>query len=213
MVEIKNDKITKKDGMFYVVCNCGIENKYKFKASAITAINRNNCHNCKVGYRLEINDKDLIYQNEKGKWCSVCSICKKEQAYTRKDHAKSSAINNWNCKQCASNKEGFSNNQSVGSKKRVYNKFLKSATQRKINWDLAIDDMYSNFNGKCALTNWDISLNYKNCTASLDRIDSTKGYSKENIQWVHSMVNMSKRHYSQEMFIKMSIAIANKYKW
>ena len=53
--------------------------------------------------------------------------------------------------------------------------------------------------GKCALTGLKISIRDK--TASLDRIDSSKGYEEGNVQWLHKDVNMMKRHYSQEYFV------------
>jgi len=40
-------------------------------------------------------------------------------------------------------------------------------------------------------------------TASLDRIDSTKNYTIDNIQWVHKDVNKMKMDFSQEYFIEM----------
>jgi archaellum component FlaC len=40
-------------------------------------------------------------------------------------------------------------------------------------------------------------------TASLDRVDSAKGYIKGNVQWVHKDINMMKQQYSQEYFIQM----------
>lgn len=79
-------------------------------------------------------------------------------------------------------------------------------------WDLSIDDVFRSFNGKCALTDWDISLDYKQGTASLDRIDSNQGYILGNVQWVHSMVNMCKNKYDQERFVQMCVAIAAKNK-
>ena len=71
----------------------------------------------------------------------------------------------------------------------------------------------SSYNGFCALTGWEIDMSYSNDTASLDRIESSKGYTKGNIQWVHSMVNMCKNKYSQDKFIEMCQAIADKVKW
>ena len=66
---------------------------------------------------------------------------------------------------------------------------------------------------KCALTGWDIDAMEVNVnTASLDRIDSSKGYIEGNVQWVHKMVNMSKQQYTQEEFIDMCTAVANKAK-
>jgi hypothetical protein len=67
---------------------------------------------------------------------------------------------------------------------------------------------------KCALTGWDIeAMKVQVNTASLDRIDSSKGYIEENVQWVHKMVNMSKQSYSQEEFIEMCKAVSSKIKW
>lgn len=37
-------------------------------------------------------------------------------------------------------------------------------------------------------------------TASLDRIDSTKGYVEGNVQWVHKDVNLMKNHFTEERF-------------
>ncbi len=49
---------------------------------------------------------------------------------------------------------------------------------------------------------------YKESTASLDRIDSSKGYVKGNVQFVHKHVNMMKSTYSEEYFIELCTFIA-----
>jgi hypothetical protein len=46
-------------------------------------------------------------------------------------------------------------------------------------------------------------------TASLDRIDSSKSYNKNNIQWVHKDVNKMKWAFNQNHFIKFCKLIAN----
>jgi hypothetical protein len=56
-------------------------------------------------------------------------------------------------------------------------------------------------------------MTYADQTASLDRIDSSKGYEIDNIQWVHVMVNMCKNKYPQDKFVEMCKAIASKVKW
>lgn len=58
----------------------------------------------------------------------------------------------------------------------------------------------------CALSG--LSISYKDKTASLDRIDSSKGYVEGNVQWVHKDVNMMKRHYSQDYFVKLCKLVA-----
>lgn len=47
-------------------------------------------------------------------------------------------------------------------------------------------------------------------TASLDRIDSSKPYIIDNIQWVHKDINFMKRTYSHDYFIKLCKLVANK---
>lgn len=71
-------------------------------------------------------------------------------------------------------------------------------------------DLYLKQDMKCALSGLDIEINNNsiNNTASIDRIDSSKGYEIDNIQWVHKDVNFMKRTYSQEYFIEMCKKIA-----
>ena len=38
-------------------------------------------------------------------------------------------------------------------------------------------------------------------TQSLDRIDSTKGYTIDNVQWVHKYINLMKHQLTQQQFI------------
>jgi len=211
MRPIVDSRISFNDGWF-ANCSCGKTVKFAAKASALRMLSRGNCRSCKVDYR-QVNEEVPVYKNGQGKWCSVCSGCGKEQAYTRKDHAKQSELSDWQCKKCVAEAKGFSSNSPVGNLQRVYNKFRKSANVRRIAWDLNIHDFEAAFTGKCALTGWDISFDYANSTASLDRIDSNKPYQLENIQWVHTMVNMCKNKYDQDKFIDMCVAIANKVKW
>lgn len=46
-------------------------------------------------------------------------------------------------------------------------------------------------------------------TASLDRIDSSKGYVIDNVQWVHKDINRMKNIYSNEYFIQTCKLIAD----
>ena len=55
----------------------------------------------------------------------------------------------------------------------------------------------------CILSGLDIRIDNteKYNTASVDRIDNTKGYMEGNVQWVHKDINMMKRVYNQDYFI------------
>ncbi len=68
---------------------------------------------------------------------------------------------------------------------------------------------------KCALSGVDLyfpEVAKANWNASLDRIDSSKGYIRGNVQWVDKDINMMKRIYDQEYFIKMCKLVAKTHK-
>jgi len=83
----------------------------------------------------------------------------------------------------------------------------KNAKQRNIDFDITIDfawNLYLKQNKKCALCGIEIDFgksNYDETTASLDRIDSNRGYCDENVQWVHKSVNFMKHDLSEENFL------------
>ncbi len=107
--------------------------------------------------------------------------------------------------------------EEVKSYREISGSFFSSmrfgAKKRNLNFDVTVEEIYELFEkqqGKCALSGVDIvlSLNYKFKTASLDRIDSSKGYTLSNIQWIHKNLNEMKSDYSQEEFIDWARKIA-----
>jgi hypothetical protein len=67
-------------------------------------------------------------------------------------------------------------------------------------------------NGKCTLSGLPLTFHstsedgrYRSThgTASIDRIDNSKGYDLGNIQWVHKDINIMKKDHSQEYFIEL----------
>lgn len=208
MKEILDPRVAKTKNGYEATCKCGSTHMYPQKATALRMVDRGTCKSCKKDYRLT-NVSDLgIYKNKEEKWCSTCPKCGVEQPYTRKEHARNSALKKQHCKKCAVALNKFSKSNSIGPRTRVFNKFSKSAAARNLPWLLTEKEMFSSYTGKCALSGWDISTDYKKCTASLDRIDSSKGYELCNVQWVHTMVNMCKNKYDSDKFIAMCKAVA-----
>lgn len=74
-------------------------------------------------------------------------------------------------------------------------------------------ELYQQQKGKCALTGVDITFPSRHgdklWTASLDRIDSSKGYDPGNVQWVHKHINIMKNVFSQDYFIEMCNLVAS----
>jgi hypothetical protein len=72
--------------------------------------------------------------------------------------------------------------------------------------DSYLYDVLISQNKKCALTGQSLNILYltkDESNASVDRIDSTKGYIIGNIQWVTKDVNRMKNEFSQEYFINI----------
>lgn len=91
----------------------------------------------------------------------------------------------------------------------------KNAKARKIDFSVSIEylyELYKEQNGKCALSGLKIFHKKKQmdtfATASLDRIDSSKGYIVGNVQWIHKTINQMKWNSSQEEFIEFCKAVA-----
>lgn len=87
-------------------------------------------------------------------------------------------------------------------------RFKWNANSRHIPFELTLEEgweLYQNQKGLCALSGVPITFNStsKICdgTASLDRIDSSKGYVKENVQWVHKTINFMKHTLTTEDFL------------
>lgn len=90
-----------------------------------------------------------------------------------------------------------------------------SANKRKLKFNLSIKylwKLYKKQNKKCAISGIKIGFHdedgRKN-SASVDRIDSTKGYIKGNIQWVHKTINKIKQTLSNKEFIQWCKIISN----
>ena len=97
----------------------------------------------------------------------------------------------------------------------VWCRIKANAKQRDLNLNVSISDiheLYEKQKGKCALSNLPINFGvaHKDCTASLDRIDSSRGYFIDNIQWLHENLNIMKWIFSQQEFINICCLIANK---
>lgn len=100
----------------------------------------------------------------------------------------------------------------------IFNRYKRGAKVRNLIFEIDIKyawSLYENQNGKCALTGLDISfakLTINKNDASLDRIDSSKGYIKGNLQWVHKDINYIKMDINQDRFIELCKLVSEKNK-
>lgn len=106
------------------------------------------------------------------------------------------------CQACAQKKRGLQSkikNGMIGElDKTRYTKLKRSAKTRGYEFNLSLEELWQLFQDQkqtCAITG-DYITHISD--ASLDRIDSTKGYVKGNVQWVTKQANVSKHVMSME---------------
>lgn len=138
---------------------------------------------CDCGNELEVFTNNLTRGNTRS-----CGCLKKDQCGTKNPQ--------WN---------GF---EEISSTK--YSEYKRNAKRRNIQFDISIQEMWNVFlnqNKKCALTGEPISFQKNtrdsNSTASLDRIDSKKGYVIGNVRWILKDLNYMKLDFSDEHFIDL----------
>ena len=94
----------------------------------------------------------------------------------------------------------------------TFNRIKSTAKKRNLSFTITrsfINKLFIKQNKKCAISGINIilpkdflELSTGVGTASLDRIDSSEGYDKANVQWVHKTVNIMKQGLSDSKFIE-----------
>jgi hypothetical protein len=91
-------------------------------------------------------------------------------------------------------------------------RLIHNAQRRNIEFNISKEYAYEQFlkqDKKCAYSVRDLVFTKNYClrgreqTASLDRIDNTKGYIEGNIQWLHKDINRLKSNFSEVDFLDM----------
>jgi hypothetical protein len=146
--------------------------------------------------------KRHIHTGKNTKWFCICDCGKKKLV------AATSLVHNLS-KSCGCLKRDIYSNGYKNISGIIWKRLLKSCEDRGIEIKISIKDAWDKFveqNGKCALTGIELIMltdasKAAQTTASLDRIDSSKGYTKDNIQWVHKRVNFMKSNMTSNELI------------
>lgn len=90
---------------------------------------------------------------------------------------------------------------------------IKSAKERSLEFNITKEyalNLFFQQNEICKLSGIEIKMcsRYLGRTASLDRIDNSKGYIEGNVQWVHKEINRMKGTLSDEEFIEFCTKVA-----
>lgn len=173
--------------------------KNKFKIQSRYDITNQQMGNWKVICLIRIENQATI-------WKCQC-LCGYIKNMRRNELTKAKLENRQNCWKCAAiNKR----NTITGFRTRHFTRIKLEAQNRKIEFQLTEEYLRKLFiqqKERCIFSNeliyFSISAIHKFTTASLDRIDSSKGYIKGNVQWVHKDVNRMKQNLTDQEFIEL----------
>ncbi len=120
---------------------------------------------------------------------------------------------NFSCKDCSRKDIGYNatiKNGRVGDfTKTLYTKFKRSAESRNLEFAVTMKylvEVFNRQNNKCAITGDPIPELEK---ASIDRIDSSKGYVEGNVQFVTTQANLSKHIMSMSELYEFCKKVLN----
>ncbi len=153
-----------------------------------------------------------------------CPKCGKERSYKTQTSLDRAKIKGSVCTSCRTSdnnkkrkgtKQGHKNPAWKGYKNvpgKVLSKLKRDAQTRGISFDITIEDInekYEQQDMRCALSGIPILFGLN---ASVDRIDSDKDYTKDNIQIVLNVINIMKRDIPEDLFILLCKNIAERHK-
>jgi hypothetical protein len=141
----------------------------------------------------------------------ICSKCKEElplSSFTK--HSKNKDGLQGSCRECnkKSSKEWNANNKDSLILKRLKERSI----QKGLDFDLTVTDI--NVPLKCPVFGFDLQRNHKVPlfnSPSVDRIDPTKGYTKDNIQIISQLANAMKQNATPEQLLQFARWILNTY--
>ncbi len=169
-----------------------------------------------------IVEYDILHKKNKYYFLCSCLKCGKENVKKR-----CPSVLRGTTKTCGCKKDMYVSNR--GSKSYNWTgcgaisgswmkKLRRQAKVRGYELNVSIEylsSLYENQNKKCAYTDIDIVFGIvddkQSKTASLDRIDNTKGYVVGNVQWVHKKINLLKHTLSHKDFVELCKLVARKY--
>lgn len=120
------------------------------------------------------------------------------------------------CRQCAD----IAHRSKEEYQRAWFNRTEKEAAHRKIPFIVSYEyllELYLAQDKKCALSGLPIIFAKTHegqpksqSTASLDRVDSGKGYAEGNVQWVHKKINRMKGTFTEKRFLDLCQAVTQK---
>ena len=160
------------------------------------------------------------YAGRQGKHKRHCWKCKCDcgnEKIVRESHLIYKQVTSCNCSMIKTGKDARSYAGYEELSGKYYGSLKRGATYKNRQFEFSVSmpylwELFLKQERKCALTGLPIQF-AETCrsddrTASLDRIDSARGYVIGNVQWVHKDVNLMKSDFDQQRFVEICRAVA-----
>ncbi len=168
-------------------------------------------------YKKECKSKST--HHKKREYCICDCSCGTKNVHFRVDAVKSGHVLSCGCRNrnrlsmIGSKNPAFKGVGELGSSMVA---LIKSgAVRRNLKFTLTKEYLWNLFEKQkhlCNLSGIPLCFGRKRktpeTTASLDRIDSAKGYIRGNVQWVHKDINKMKQTFDNEYFVALCVLIA-----
>ena len=153
-----------------------------------------------------VSGKELVSYSGSNKyghhlWFWKCPHCKELRGPTTVSHLKRSERGRCLSQTCS---KGDGNPNWCGYKElsgSFLYQYRKDAQKKGRLWSVTAEELWQKWEeqqGKCSYTGRPLT---HGVDASIDRIDSSKGYTLDNIQWVHKDINRMKTDFPEDTFI------------
>jgi hypothetical protein len=211
LVIVEQQGLNKRNEKLWL-CKCDCGNTKIVKSYNLTSENTKSCGCIPTGHKSldltgqKFNFLTVISFDNTDKWRDYHYVCRCDCGNTtivRRSHLINGSIKSCGCWHKNFRKNGYKDISGT-----YWSSIKNGAKSRNIEFNITKEyvwNIFINQNKKCVYTNLDITLQekhfIKNQTASLDRIDSSKGYIEGNVQWVHKTINIMKSYHSEQEFL------------
>lgn len=158
--------------------------------------------------------EDYSHYNNEHYWVVTCLGC---DSIHRRRASQLVLGRSKSCRACAAKERESKKSPFWSGYKEMSGQYLSKLKHRGKEVDVTLKDLYDKWTeqkGKCVYSGVKLSLVAKDTgwvssTASIDRVDSSKGYITSNIQWVHKRINSMKGEMTEEEFKEWCRLVSN----
>lgn len=171
----------------------------------------------KCGIEKEETSDNFYYRKERKSFVAKCKCCS-SLSYAARYAESTDEIREYNRKSYEKNKERIQSrrkelvNSNITSRlKKILQNSKNRADKKGWVFDLTLEDLETQYrvqDGLCAYSGVPLEVSHGDNMVSIDRIDSSKGYTYDNIQFSTYQINLMKRDVPHETFINLCKLVA-----